>query len=102
MRGGYNVYPVEVEQVLSTHPVVGAIAVIPRADAVMGEIGVAVVVPREGGPAPTLTSVREVAAPHLAAYKLPEALEVVDALPLTAGDKVDRRRLAHEIGNLAR
>ena len=39
--------PVEVEGVLSTHPDVAAVAVVPRADAVMGEIGVAVVVPRD-------------------------------------------------------
>ena len=47
VRGGYNVYPVEVEGVLSTHPDVAAIAIVPRADDVMGEIGVAVVVPRD-------------------------------------------------------
>ena len=41
MRGGYNVYPVEVEGVLSTHPDVAAVAVVPRPDPVMGEVGVA-------------------------------------------------------------
>ena len=50
VRGGYNVYPVEVESVLSTHPDVAAVAVVPRADDVMGEIGVAAVVPRDRGP----------------------------------------------------
>ena len=44
VRGGYNVYPVEVEAVLSTHPDLRAVAVVPRPDPVMGEIGVAVVV----------------------------------------------------------
>src|SRR6185436_21116115 len=52
VRGGYNVHPVEVEGVLSTHPGLRAVAVVPRPDPVMGEIGVAVVVP-EGDP-PTL------------------------------------------------
>ena len=47
VRGGYNVYPVEIESVLSTHPDVAAVAVVPRADDVMGEIGVAAVVPRD-------------------------------------------------------
>src|SRR5262249_8038956 len=42
VRGGYNVYPVEVEGVLSTHPEIAAVVVIPRSDDVMGEIGVAV------------------------------------------------------------
>ncbi len=93
VRGGYNVYPVEVEGVLSTHPDVAAVAVLPRPDAVMGEIGVAVVVPREPGRPPTLASLRAFASGRLAAYKLPEAIQVADALPLTAMEKVDRRAL---------
>jgi acyl-CoA synthetase (AMP-forming)/AMP-acid ligase II len=92
VRGGYNVYPVEVEAVLSTHPDLRAVAVVPRPDAVMGEIGVAVVVP--DGDAPSLERLRTFAQDRLARYKLPEAIVTVDALPLTAGDKVDRRVLA--------
>jgi acyl-CoA synthetase (AMP-forming)/AMP-acid ligase II len=94
VRGGYNVYPVEVEGVLSTHDAVGAIAVVPRPDPVMGEVGVAVVVARDTAQPPTLDDLRAHAASQLAAYKLPEAIEVVDALPLTAMEKVDRRALA--------
>src|SRR5207245_585260 len=91
VRGGYNVYPVEIESVLSTHPDVAAVAIVPRADAVMGEIGVAVVVPRDARQPPALAALRDFAAPDVAAYKLPEAIHVVDALPLTAGEKIDRR-----------
>jgi acyl-CoA synthetase (AMP-forming)/AMP-acid ligase II len=96
VRGGYNVYPVEVEAVLSTHPEIAGVAVVPRPDTVMGEIGVAVVVPREGT-APTLDELRTFARDRLAAYKLPEAVAVRDALPLTAGDKLDRRALAEQL-----
>ena len=72
VRGGYNVYPVEVESVLSTHPDVAAVAIVPRADAVMGEIGVAVVVPRDPARVPTLDELRDVRGrPQVAAYKLP-------------------------------
>ncbi len=92
VRGGYNVYPVEVEAVLSTHPELRAVAIVPRPDPVMGEIGVAVVVAE--GAAPTLDRLREFAQERLARYKLPEAIAVVDALPLTAGEKLDRRALA--------
>ncbi len=94
VRGGYNVYPVEVEAALSTHPAVAAVAVAPRPDAVMGEVGVAVVVAREGAAPPTLESLRAHAAARIADYKLPEAVVVVDALPLTAMEKVDRPALA--------
>jgi acyl-CoA synthetase (AMP-forming)/AMP-acid ligase II len=93
VRGGYNVYPVEVEGVLSTHPEVAAIAAVPRPDPVMGEVGVAVVVPRDAERPPTLEALREFAAPHLAAYKLPEALHLVGTLPLTATEKIDRKAL---------
>jgi acyl-CoA synthetase (AMP-forming)/AMP-acid ligase II len=93
VRGGYNVYPVEIEAVLSSHPGVAAVAIAPITDAVMGEIGVAVVVPRDAAAPPSLEQLREFAAPHLAPYKLPEALRVAESLPLTAMEKVDRRAL---------
>ncbi|MBM3659383.1 MAG: acyl--CoA ligase [Actinobacteria bacterium] len=94
VRGGYNVYPVEVEAVLSTAPTIAAVAVATRPDPVMGEIGVACVVPRDRARPPTLEELRTFAADRLAKHKLPEALLVVDALPLTAAEKVDRRALA--------
>jgi acyl-CoA synthetase (AMP-forming)/AMP-acid ligase II len=94
VRGGYNVYPVEVEGVLSTLPGVAAAAVVPRADPVMGEIGVAFVVPRDPATPPTLEGVRASGRDHLAAYKLPEELRIVASLPLTAMEKIDRTALA--------
>jgi acyl-CoA synthetase (AMP-forming)/AMP-acid ligase II len=101
VRGGYNVHPVEVEAVLSEHPGVAAVALVPRSDLVMGEIGVAVIVPRDPGVVPTLESLRTFGQRALAAYKLPEDLHVVDALPLTAMEKVDRRALAETVAKVA-
>jgi acyl-CoA synthetase (AMP-forming)/AMP-acid ligase II len=94
IRGGYNVYPAEVEARLSGHPDLAEAAVVPRPDPVMGEVGVAVVVPRPGRPAPALADLRAYLADELASYKLPEAVRVVEGLPLTPMLKVDRRRLA--------
>ncbi|MFA5883232.1 MAG: class I adenylate-forming enzyme family protein [Acidimicrobiia bacterium] len=94
VRGGYNVYPVEVEAVLSTAPDVAAVAIATRPDELMGEIGVACVVPRDPADPPTLERLRAFAGDQLAKHKLPEAVVVVDALPLTAAEKVDRRALA--------
>jgi acyl-CoA synthetase (AMP-forming)/AMP-acid ligase II len=93
IRGGYNVYPMEVEAVLASHPLVRDVAVVPRPDAVMGEIGVAVVVPAEAGNPPTLEALRAYAKDRLAGYKLPEAIRLVEALPRTAMEKIDRRAL---------
>ncbi len=93
VRGGYNVYPMEVEGVLADHPDVAAVAVVSRNDPVMGEVGVAVVVPQPDGSTPDLAQLRDFAAERLARYKLPEDMVVLSTLPLTAGEKVDRRAL---------
>ncbi|MYS81378.1 class I adenylate-forming enzyme family protein [Embleya scabrispora] len=92
IRGGYNVYPQEVEAVLLDHPDVASVAVVPRPSRVMGEIGVAVVVSRAASE-PSLAALREFAASRLSAHKLPEAIRIVPELPLTGMDKVDRRSL---------
>jgi acyl-CoA synthetase (AMP-forming)/AMP-acid ligase II len=94
IRGGYNVFPSEVAAVLSGHPAVADVVVVARPDEVMGEVGVAVVVPAEAAAPPTLGDLRTFAGERLAHHKLPEDLVVVDDLPLTAMQKVDRRRLA--------
>jgi fatty-acyl-CoA synthase len=63
---------------------------------VMGEIGVAVVVPADAGEPPSLDDLRRFAEPKLARYKLPEALRTVPHLPRTAMQKVDRRAISAE------
>ena len=60
----------------------------------MGEVGVAVVVPADPASPPTLADLRDFGAAKLTSYKLPEALRVVEELPLTAMQKIDRRTLA--------
>jgi acyl-CoA synthetase (AMP-forming)/AMP-acid ligase II len=93
IRGGYNVYPAEVEEVLSSHPAVARVAVVGVADEVLGEIGVAVVVATVGT-RPDLVSLRAHCARELSDYKAPDALVVVDELPLTPMMKVDPARVA--------
>lgn len=96
IRGGYNVYPAEVEDVLAGHPSVDRVAVVGAPDPVLGEVGVAFVVPARaaGRPAPDLGELRAHCAGRLADYKAPDALVVLDALPLTPMMKVDKRALA--------
>jgi acyl-CoA synthetase (AMP-forming)/AMP-acid ligase II len=98
IRGGYNVYPMEVEAVLGQHPAIAQVAVVARPDPVMGEVGVAAVVPAGGsGPGaavPSLEELRAFGRDRLASHKLPDDLVVVDELPLTAMQKIDRRALA--------
>lgn len=97
VRGGYNVHPMEVEAVLTEHPQVAAVAVVGREDPVMGEIGVAVVVPATANDAPSLEDLRTFAGPQLARYKLPDRVVLTNALPLTAMDKLDRRTLERRV-----
>lgn len=91
-RGAYNVYPVEVERVLSEHPAVAQVAIVGKPDPVLGEIGVAFVVP--AGDPPELEELRAHTRQSVADYKAPDLLELVDELPLTAMGKVDKRALA--------
>lgn len=93
IRGGYNVYPVEVEAALADHPGVAAVAVIGVAHDVLGETGHAVVVPTDASAPPSLDDLCRHLRDRVATYKLPESLRIVGALPLTAMDKIDRRAL---------
>jgi acyl-CoA synthetase (AMP-forming)/AMP-acid ligase II len=93
VRGGYNVYPMEVEAVLAAHPGVRDVAVVSRLDEVMGEVGIAVVVPADPADPPDLDALHAFAVTRLARHKLPAELRLVDALPLTPMEKVDKRAL---------
>ncbi len=92
IRGGYNVYPAEIERVLSEHAAVGQVAVVGIPDPVLGEIGLAFVVPVAGA-TPHLHDLRAHCRAALADYKAPDRLEIIDALPLTSVGKVDKRAL---------
>ena len=93
MRGAYNVYPVEVERVVSEHPAVSQVAIVAKPDPVLGEIGVAFVVPAAETDPPSLDDLRAWTRQAIADYKAPDVMELVSELPLTAMGKVDKRAL---------
>jgi acyl-CoA synthetase (AMP-forming)/AMP-acid ligase II len=93
IRGGYNVYPVEVENALAEHPGVARAVVVGIDAPVIGQIGVAIVVPVSPSEPPTLEALRSWVGERLADYKRPDRLELVDELPLTPMMKVDVREL---------
>lgn len=94
IRGGYNVYPAEVEAVLRRHPSVADVAVVGANDPVLGEVGVAFVVPSgQSGAGPALDDVRQWCRHRLADYKAPDRVEILPSLPLTPMGKVDVRSL---------
>jgi acyl-CoA synthetase (AMP-forming)/AMP-acid ligase II len=99
IRGGYNVYPTEVEAALTEHPAVARAAVVGAPDADLGEIGVAFVVREPGVATETLDRdvLRAWCRERIADYKAPDRVVVVDELPLTSMQKIDKRALAERI-----
>jgi acyl-CoA synthetase (AMP-forming)/AMP-acid ligase II len=92
IRGGYNVYPTEVENRLCEHAAVAAAAVVGAAAPTLGEIGVAFVVPKPGH-SPDGDDLRAFCRAELADYKAPDRVVLVESLPLTSMGKVDKRAL---------
>jgi fatty-acyl-CoA synthase len=90
VSGGENVAPAEVEQALSEHPLVKAVAVVGAPDPVWGERGVAFIVAREALSADELLAF---ARDRLAAFKLPARIVFLDELPRSTIEKVARARL---------
>jgi acyl-CoA synthetase (AMP-forming)/AMP-acid ligase II len=92
ITGGFNVYPAEVERLLSPHPAIAQVAVIGVADERMGEVGCACVVLREGV---ALTEAELIAWSRgaMANYKVPRFVRFHAALPMNASNKVDKKLL---------
>ncbi|MGW7041365.1 long-chain-fatty-acid--CoA ligase [Streptomyces avermitilis] len=92
IRGGYNVYPREVEEVLLRHPGVAQAAVIGLPDELHGEEVCAVVV-RATGAVPDAAEITEWSKEHLGRHKYPRRVEFTDALPLGPSMKILKREL---------
>ena len=93
IRGGFNVYPREIEEVLMTHPAISLAAVIGVPSQVHGEEVKAYVILKPGAaatPEELVTWSKE----NMAAYKYPRTVAIVDALPMTATGKILKRELS--------
>jgi non-ribosomal peptide synthetase component E (peptide arylation enzyme) len=94
IRNAENISAKEVEDVLVTHPAIADVAVIGLPDARTGERCCAVVLVADGADAPTLTELAEhCRAAGLATQKIPEQLELVDAIPRNPMGKVLKHQL---------
>jgi rifamycin polyketide synthase module 1/2/3 len=92
IRGGENIYPAEVEQVLARHPEILDAAVAGEAHPALGEVPVAFVVARDPEKFDA-SDVRAFVAAHLAEWKVPERFELIASIPRTGSGKTQRRRL---------
>ena len=90
IRGGENIYPREIEDVLLEHAAVQGAAVIGRPDEVRGEEVHAVLVLEEGA---DLDEIEAHCRERLARFKVPSTWDVVDELPKTSTGKIDKKPL---------
>ena len=92
MRGGYQIYPREVEDQLRAHPAVDDVCVIGIPHDVLGELVCACIVPVEGAVI-TGEEIKDFAEDTMADYKIPDLVRFFDAFPMTGSGKVKRREL---------
>jgi acyl-CoA synthetase (AMP-forming)/AMP-acid ligase II len=90
--GGFNAYPAEIENLMLGHPAIRSVAVIGVPDERLGEVCMAFVV-LEDGAAVTPDDIVAWSRDHMANYKAPRRVEVLDALPLNATGKVMKAEL---------
>ncbi|WP_024519294.1 class I adenylate-forming enzyme family protein [Bradyrhizobium sp. Tv2a-2] len=98
IRGGTNISPTEIEDaVVASHPAVEAAGVVGKPDPVLGQRVFAFVKLTAGAKKSVVAEILQNVAGRLAAFKVPEGLRVIDALPRNAMGKVDRRALERMI-----
>ena len=95
--GGFNAYPAEIENILSTHEAIAQVAVVGMPDERLGEVGAAFVVLKQGH---ELKEDELIAWSRdaMANFKVPRKVEIVDALPMNATGKVTKFSLRERLG----
>jgi len=96
IRGGENIYPREIEELLQSHPAVAEVAVVGKPDAHWGET-VAAFIRTATGSAPTEEELHTFCREHLSAYKTPTTWVFVDAFPLTGSGKIRKNVLREQL-----
>ncbi len=97
IRGGQNIHPLEIENILARHPKVLKAAVVGLSDTEMGERICAYIVLKPGETFSFSEMVQFMRVQGVAAFKIPERLEIIDELPLAGGMKVDKKRLRQDL-----
>jgi fatty-acyl-CoA synthase len=101
IRGGENIYPAEIEEVLFGHPAVAQVAVIGVPDAYWGEEIMAWVTVRGGGQAPSCQELQEYCRDKMAHFKIPKHIWLVKEFPLTVTGKIQKFKMREQaVGQL--
>ncbi len=96
--GGYNVYPLEIEQAIAEHPDVLIAAVLPMPDPMFQEVGYAFVMPMPGR-SMTPDQLKQFLKERIANYKVPKGFSIEVALPLLPNGKIDRQQLKSQLSS---
>lgn len=96
IRGGYNIYPREIEEIFYTHPAVMEAAVVGLPDSVLGEISCACVRIKPGARA-TEEELREFMQSRVADYKVPDKIVFLEEFPMTASGKIRKVDLQNQL-----
>jgi non-ribosomal peptide synthetase component E (peptide arylation enzyme) len=98
IRGGQNIAPKEIEDLLLTHPKVKEVAVVGMPDKVLGEKCCAVVAPADlRDPLTFNEMIDHLDKNKLAKFKFPERLEIVEELPMIGSAKIDKKLLVDKV-----
>ncbi len=97
IRGGYNVFPREIEDLLRTHPGIEDACVVGVPNEILGEMIAACVIPIEGAIV-TADELKEFCGDQIADYKVPDLVRFLDAFPRAGNGKVKREDLARFVG----
>lgn len=97
IRGGQNIYPPEIENMLLAHPKVHSVALVGIPDSLMGEKACACIIPREGTTVTLPDIVEYLKTRKISPYKLPEKLALFKKFPLVGDQKVDKKELVRQV-----
>lgn len=98
IRGGFNIYPQEIEEVLKKHPKVSDAAVIGIPDKLLGEVVYAVIQLKQGVQC-TEEEIKSYVGNHVAKYKIPSGVIFVKDFPVTASGKIQKVKLKERVLN---
>ena len=96
-RGGESISATEIERLISKHPDVGVVAVVPMPDPVMGEKVCAYIQTRAGAELTFDDIISFLKGEKASVLQLPERIEFIDAMPYTGAQKLDKRSLREDI-----
>jgi len=96
-RGGESISATEIERLITRHPEVAAVAVIPMPDPLMGERVCAYIQPKTGAPLTFEGIISFLKEQKASVLQLPERIEFIDAMPYTGAQKTDKRYLKEDI-----